>query len=218
MKPLASLCGGRPNLQFQRYDVQLGALEHVVEMIKDHARNNFKIKQKRVAANVVEMALTYKDEPVRDILQYLLCVIDKLAGGDGQRSHLLDGTARLYDEGHLHISRHPSWVKINRNTGYEYLALGRYENEDGIRMRLCVPLHHLICYLRWAGCGSEGTPIVRHDPGCPHKHCLSPGCVWWGVDSHKSEPSCLNLPMTCVCGGRKVQGGSILNAFRYPIC
>jgi len=139
MKPLASLCGGRPNLQSQRYDVKLGALVHVVEVIKDQNSNNFRIQHNTVSRHVEEVALRSKQEPYRDLLQYLLCVIDKLGGGDGQLSQLLDGTARLYDEGHLHILRHPSWVKINRSSGYEYLALGRYENEDGIRMRLCVP-------------------------------------------------------------------------------
>jgi len=114
MKPLASLCGGRANLQSQEYDVELGALDHVVKVIKRQASNNFKIQHNTVSRHVVEMASTYEDEPKRDILQYLLCVIDKLGGGDGDVSRLLDGTARLYDEGHLFVLRHPSWVKITR--------------------------------------------------------------------------------------------------------
>ena len=179
MKPLASLCGGRPNLQSQRVDVKLGALDHVVKVMKDEATNNFRIQHNTVSRHVETIALTYEKEPYRDLLQYLLCVIDKLGGGDGDVSRLLDGTARLYDEGHFHILRHPSWVGITRIEGYEYLALGRYVDGNGTRKCLRVPLHHLTCYLRWGG---AATAMVCHDVGCPHRHCLSPGCLRWEND------------------------------------
>ena len=182
MKPLASLCGGRPNLQSQRDDVQLGALTHVVEVIRNERHNNFRIQHNTVSRHVERIALTYEEEPYRDLLQYLLCVIDKLGGGDGDLSQLLDGTARLYDERHFHILRHPSWVRTIRRLGYEYLALGQYDHEDGGRVSLRVPLHHLTCYLRWGG---AATAMVCHDVGCPHRHCVSPGCLRWG-DLHEN--------------------------------
>ena len=191
MKALASLCGGRPHLQSQRNDVQLGALVHVVEVIKDQNSNNLRIQHNTVSRRVEEVALRNRQEPYRVLLQYLLCVIDKLGGGDGDVSRLLDGTARLYDEGHLHILRHPSWVSITRIEGYEYLALGRYVDENGTRKCLRVPLHHLTCYLRWGGASSA---MVCHDVPCPHRHCLSPGCLRWG-DDHENVQDRVTRPI-----------------------
>jgi len=143
--------------------------------------------------------LTYEQEPYRDLLQYLLCVLDKLGAGDGDVSRLLDGTA---DEGHFHILRHPSWVKTIRSLGYEYLALGQYDHKDGGRVSLRVPLHHLTCYLRWGGPGGR---MVCHDVGCPHRHCLSPACVRWGDPHENARPSGKgHLP---VRGARASRGG-----------
>ena len=109
-----------------------------------------------------------------------LVIIDKLAGGDGCYSKLLDGTSSIYDEEHLTIKCHPSWVTIIWSKGYECLALGHYMSSDGTRMKLWVPLHHMTCYLRWGGAGLQGTHVVCHDVACPCRHCLSPGCLRWG--------------------------------------
>ena len=114
------------------------------------------------------------------LLTYFLVIIDKLAGGDGCHNKLLDGTSSIYNEGHLIIKWHPPWVTIVRSRGYEYLALGHYMSSDGTRMKLWVPLHHMTCYLRWGGAGLRGTHVVCHDVACPHRHCLSPGCLRWG--------------------------------------
>ncbi len=99
--------------------------------------------------------------------------------------------SRRYEERHLHILRHPSWVSITRIEGYEYLALGRYVDGNGTRKCLRVPLHHLTCYLRWGGASSA---MVCHDVPCPHRHCLSPGCLRWG-DDHENVQDRVTRPL-----------------------
>ena len=180
MKPLATLCGGRANLQCQHQDLFLDTLKHSIEVIKNMKSNGFERELNDVASLVEHVALYNSSEPRRDLLTYLLVIIDKLAGGDGCYNKLLDGTSSIYDEGHLIINRQPTWVTIVRSKGYEYLALGHYMSSDGTRMDLRVPLHHMICYLRWGGAGLQGTHVVCHDVACPHRHCLSPGCLRWG--------------------------------------
>ena len=180
MKPLATLCGGRANLQCQDQDLSFDTLKHLIKVIKNMKSNRFERELNECASLVEHVALYNTSEPMRDLLTYFLVIIDKLAGGDGCYNKLLDGTSSIYDEGHLIINRHPSWVTIVRSKGYEYLALGHYMSSDGTRMKLWVPLHHMICYLRWGGAGLQGTHVVCHDFACPHRHCLSPGCLRWG--------------------------------------
>ena len=140
-------------------------------------------------------------------------MIDKLGGGDGDVSRLLDGTARLYDEGHFHILRHPSWVKTIRSLGYEYLALGQYDHEDGGRVSLRVPLHHLTCYLRWGGPGGR---MVCHDVGCPHRHCLSPACLRWG-DLHENVQDRVGRGIyLCAVLGRRGEAVAYTSELSWP--
>ena len=180
MKHLATLCGGRANLQCQHQDVSFDTLKHLIEVINNIKSNRFERELNDVASLVEHVALHNTSEPRRDLLTYFLVIIDKLAGGDGCHNKLLDGTSSIYDEGHLIIKWHPPWVTIVRSKGYDYLALGHYMSSDGTRMKLWVPLHHMTCYLRWGGAGLRGTHVVCHDVACPHRHCLSPGCLRWG--------------------------------------
>ena len=180
MKPLATLCGGRANLQCQHQDLSFDTLKHLIEVINNIKSNRFERELNECARLVEHVALHNTSEPRRDLLTYFLVIIDKLAGGDGCHNKLLDGTSSIYDEGHLIIKWHPPWVTIVRSRGYEYLALGHYMSSDGTRMKLWVPLHHMTCYLRWGGAGLQGTHVVCHDIACPHRHCLSPGCLRWG--------------------------------------
>ena len=55
-----------------------------------------------------------------------------------------------------------------------------------------MPLHHLTCNLRRGGADMQGLRVAAHDVACPHRHCLSPGCLRWdyaceNVQDHKAR-------------------------------
>ena len=168
-------------MQSQHDDVTLGALTTLVQVLRHPIQSKLKLQYNIATRSVDKIATTgYSHEPCRDLLTYFLVLIDKLAGGDGRYDRLLDGTSSLYDERHLSIPKTSPWVSIVKNEGYVYFAFGHYVNKDGEHTKLRVPLHHLTCYLRWGGAGTSGTHIALHDVACPHRHCLSPGCLRWG--------------------------------------
>ena len=175
-KPLALRCQGRVALLDRASEVHfrdISALRAKLGLPMDCTSIGSVMRSIACTPSTSEAPFT----PMKDMMEYLLCVIDLSIGGDGEYQSLLDGTSKLYDEGHLWPTKGINGVPIYMlDERYAQFYMGTYA-----RGPIRVSMHRLMCWLRW-GNPPEANSIVCHDIGCPRRTpaCVSLGCLRWG--------------------------------------
>ena len=125
------------------------------------------------------------ETPIRDIVEILLCIIDRLVGGSGTVDDLRNGTSRLYADTHLVPTLATKGIITYHLGGYTYIEVGRYGYRQS-HACVRVAMHRLMCWLRW-GTPSNPKSIVCHDPRCPRSTCVSLACLRWGDNARNAR-------------------------------
>lgn len=178
-KRLGLLSSGRVLLLDESVDVDVGEINELVRKLV--ASNYVDLMCYGMGEECRHVACRQDDgkskAPKRDILEMLLCVIDKLVGGNGLPLDLKNGTCILYDDTHL-IPRHATrGTTTHLLNDYIYIEVRRYGRRKSWAY-LRVSMHRQMCWLRW---GNASTPesIVCHDPQCARRACVALGCLRW---------------------------------------
>ena len=181
MKRLASLSQGRVALLDDTRDVNVSVLEPLMAIFSKHNNNGMCVMG--IGQSIRRIACT-KDAktPQRDILEVLLCAIDRLLDGNGSPEDLKNGASRLYDDTHLQPMHAESGLKTLYMSGYPYMDIGSY-GKAGARAHIRVAMHRVMCWLRWHNPSKDSKASVCHDPHCPRRDCVSLGCLRWGDDA-----------------------------------
>ena len=187
-KRLASLSQGRVALLDDTRDISVGALEPLMTTLRKHTNHDMFCKG--IGVDIRHIACTQDEEkghtPQRDILEMLLCAIDKLLRGSGTLVDLRNGTSRLYDDTHLHPRRAIRGMRTYLVNEYTHIDLGYYGRTKP-RARIRVPMHRLMCWLRWGNPSKDSKATVCHDPHCPRRDCVSLVCLRWGDDADNAR-------------------------------
>lgn len=185
MKRLATFSQGRVALLEDSANVDVSDINAMVQTFRKHKLDNMRVHGivGQTIANIACGIDPQKVEgtPHKDILEMLLCTIDRLVRGSGSYEDLKNGTSRLYDEAHMEPRRGIRGVRTCMLNGYTYLELASYgwPRRHG---RVRVAMHRLMCWLRW-GNHSRDKFIVCHDPQCPRRECVSLACLRWGSNA-----------------------------------
>ena len=121
--------------------VSLGTLTHLRKVIRGEIGKHLRLNSKEVTKCVKHVALHNTQEPHRDLLHYVLVLIDKTSLPVVMGVLMGSSMAHLGSVmgGHLYIKRHNPWgVAVVRNEGCEFFAIGHYKDE-GVHTKLECP-------------------------------------------------------------------------------
>ena len=182
-KHLATLSYGRVQLQAsQGEDIAFGHIARLVAKVNS-PRYSVGSPGRKILANNIRDKVCKERHPIREVLIYLLTLIDKYVGGPCRVADILDGTSTLYDGAHTYVRDMDLDATISRHgTGYRHFVVGHFRNERGKREPVKIGMHVVMCWLRWGDAPNDmKAPVVRHDwMQFNRSGCLGLACLKWG--------------------------------------